>query len=150
MARAILAVAGVAWLLSGVAAFGVAAWAVEDLSRMLPPLAIDSAALGGATAAIAAASATLGLIHLGIVAALRGERSPALSAAILLAASVGGGVAVAAVACVTAAVSQPAQAGLLGLGAVATLAVATAYAIAASRLVSELAARARRRPRPDS
>ena len=67
MARWTLAVAGVVWLLVGTAGVALALTGTERVLSLLPPLAIDADALGGAVTTIAIALIAIGGAHLAIV-----------------------------------------------------------------------------------
>ncbi len=86
MAHAILFVAGTLWLVAALAGIGVASVGTGELMRLLPPLAIDSDAVGRTLGALAVASAIVGMAHLAIAAGVRHDRSWAWSAGALLAA----------------------------------------------------------------
>lgn len=140
MARWTLAVAGVVWLLVGTAGVALALTGAERVLSLLPPLAIDADALGGAVTTIAIALIAIGGAHLAILLGLRGARRWPRSAGALLT----GVLAVASLALGAAAVSSAVRHAefalpLLGGASVATLAAA-AYGGAAAGLVRELRA----------
>jgi hypothetical protein len=138
VARTVLLIGAIAWLVAGAGAFTLAAIGTRGLMSVLPPLAIDAAALGGALTALALTLVATGTAHLFVVAGLREGRRWAASAGALLAsvmAAVSVGLAAAAI---SSALREPAYAlPLVGAGAVAALA-AIAYTVAAVRLALEL------------
>ena len=85
MARTVLLIGAIAWLLAGAGAFTLAAVGTQQLLSVLPPLAIDAAALGGALTALALTLVATGTAHLFVVAGLRDGRRWAASAGTLLA-----------------------------------------------------------------
>lgn len=143
MARVVFLVGGVTLLLGAVAAATLAVAGTDLLETLLPPLAIDTAALGGAITAVGGALGLAGLAHVAVLIGLRSGSGRALSAGILL-----GGLgcavftALAAAAFASAAAEPAMTAILLGAGAAAVLA-AGGYIVATLRLVRELAAATR-------
>lgn len=138
MARAILLVAGILWLIAGAAGIGVAIVGVDGLLALLPPLAIEADAVSRSVTALAIASALIGFVHLVVADGVRREREWALSAGILLAA----GSAVAFVALAAAALTSGAAGTMSGVGAIggaigAALA-AGCYGVAGASLVHRL------------
>jgi hypothetical protein len=143
VARVVLAVGAATWLLAAVAAAGIGLIGVDRLAALLPPLAIDRAALGGALLAVAAALALAGLAHLAILLGLRRGHRRALSAAILLCGCCSAVFVALVAAAFASAAAEPSMAiPLLAAGAAAALA-AVAYLLATARFIGELAARAR-------
>lgn len=71
MGPAVLAVGAVIWGLAALAAGLVAAFGVERLLAMLPPLAIDADAVGGAIVAVGLALAIAAAAHVGVLLAVR-------------------------------------------------------------------------------
>ena len=140
MARTVLIIGAVAWLLAGAGAFTLAAIGTAQLIALLPPLAIDADAVGGALTALALTLVVTGTAHLFVVAGLRDNRRWARSAGVLLTALlavVSIGLAATAVA---SAVREPGYAlQLLGGAAVGAVA-AVAYLLAAVGLARELGA----------
>ena len=141
MARRILIIGAVAWLLAGAGAFALSAVGVELLLSLLPPLAIDADAVGGALTALALTLVATGTAHLFVVGWLREGRRWGMSAGALLSS-------VLAVACVglaataiSSALREPTYAvQLLGAAALAGVA-ATGYVLAAVELARELGSR---------
>ena len=138
MARAILFAAGALWLLTAAAGVGLALVGVDRLLSLLPPLAIDAGAVARTLAALAMASALVGVAHLVIAGGMRRGRSWAFSAGILLAA----GAAVAFLALAAAALTSGVAGTMSGISAVgaaigAALA-AGAYAVAGAAMVHRL------------
>ncbi len=144
MARIVLLVAGVTLLIGAVAAASVAIAGTDLLEALLPPLAIDTAALGGAITAVGGALGLAGLAHVAVLLGLRAGSRRALSAAILL-----GGLGCAvftalAAASFASAAAEPAMTAVLLAGGAAAVVAAGGYLLATARLVRELAAAARR------
>jgi hypothetical protein len=138
MARRIIVAGTVAWLV--VAAVGVAlasAWR-QSLLALLPPLAIDADAVGGALTVISIGAFVIGAAHAAIWAGLASQKRWARSAGILLASVVCAGFLALAAAAAASAVRDTSLA--MGLGGAALIAcvAALSYGLAAARLVSEL------------
>lgn len=77
--------AGALLLGSGVAGIIVGTWLPGWLYRMLPPVTIDVAAVGGAATASGVALLLLGTLHVGAATGLRrGQRSGALLTAVVV------------------------------------------------------------------
>ena len=75
MARTILLIGAIGWLLLAIVGLGVALAGRDRLLAALPPLAIDADALGGALTVIAVAALGIGAAHAGVVVGLgRGSR----------------------------------------------------------------------------
>lgn len=143
MARAILLAGAVIWSFGSLAATGVALIGVETLLGLLPPLAIDADAVGGAITVVAVGLGATAILHAGVVAGLRRGGHRIMSLAILLSGLfVALCVALAAAAFASAA-AQPASAMALVLaGGLASL-TAAAYAVAGWSLVDELRSQSR-------
>ena len=138
MARTILIVGAVAWLLAGAASFVLAETGTGWLLSLLPPLAIDADAVGGALTALALTMVVTGTAHLFVVAGLRERRRWATSAGALLASVLAVACVALAAAAISSAVREPAYAlPLLGAALVAGSA-ATGYVLAAVGLAREL------------
>jgi hypothetical protein len=140
VARTVLAVGAVAWLFVGAIGIGLAAAGREWVLAVLPPLAIDADALGGALTALAAVLVLVGAAHLAVVAGLRRGWRLARSAGALLASVLS----VACLALTATAVSSALREteyalGLIG-ASVAAVVAAVAYGLAAAHLVRELGA----------
>ena len=138
MARTVLTIGAVVWLLVGATVFVLAAVGTRWLLARLPPLAIDADALGGALTALALTLVATGTAHLFVVAGLREGRrwarsAGALQAAVLAVVCVG----LAATAISSAFRESASALPLLGAAAVAGSA-ATAYVLAAVQLAREL------------
>ena len=138
MARRVLIIGAVIWLLAGAGGFVLAAVGIQWLLARLPPLAIDADALGGALTALALTLVGTGTAHLFVVAGLRDGRRWAGSAGALLAS-------VLAVVCVglaataiSSALREPTYALPLLAGAGVAASAATAYVLAAVQLAREL------------
>jgi hypothetical protein len=135
-ARRVLLVGAVGWLLAAITGIAVAVAGVDALRALLPPLAIDADALGGAITAVAVALLAVGGAH---VAVLLGDgRRWAMSAGALLSSVLS----IASLALAAAAVASAARVSvlawpLLGGGVVAGL-VAIGYGVAAVRLARQL------------
>lgn len=140
MARVILRVGALSWLLAGVAGLALAVLGTDWLLSLLPPLAIGADALARAVGALSAAVLIVGLAHLAVLMALRREGGWGYSAGILLAAFLATGLLTVATAALTSAVTRPEAAlGLIGSAAAALLAAA-AYGVAGAGILGELRA----------
>lgn len=138
MARTVLTIGGVVWLVAGAVAFTIGAVGVQGLLSLLPPLAIDADAVGGALTALALTLVTIATAHLFVVVGLREGRRWAASAGALLASILAIVCVGLAAAAVSSAVRSPGYAlPLLGAAVVAVVA-ATGYVVAAVRLAREL------------
>jgi len=138
VARTILIAGAVAWLVAGIVGLGLAVVGRDWLRSLLPPLAIDVEALGGALTAMALGLIVLSGAHIAVVVGLRRERHWACSAGVLLASVL----AAASFGLAAAAISSAArEAGyalpLIGSAMVATLGTA-AYALVAAKLARQL------------
>jgi hypothetical protein len=80
----VLAVFAVIWGIAALAAGLVAAFGVERLLAMLPPLAVDADAVGGAIVAVSLALAIAAAAHLGVLLALNRGLRVAWTAGLLL------------------------------------------------------------------
>ena len=140
MARTVLLIGTIVWLVVAVAGLGVALVGRHALLASLPPLAIDADALGGALTVIAVAALGIGTAHAGVVVGLgRGSRW-ARSAGVLLASVMAVAfLALAATAAASALRESPAAVVLGGAFLAAALA-AVSYALTAARLVADLRA----------
>ncbi len=138
MARTFLVIGAVAFLLAGVFTFALAAVGVERLLTMLPPLAIDADAVGGALTALALSFVATGTVHLFVVAGLRERRRWAASAGALLAGVLAAAFVGLATAAISSALRSPANALPLLMGAAAATFAAISYALVAVRLAREL------------
>ena len=138
MARTFLAAATVVWLLAGLAGLALGLLGAETLQRLLPPLAIDLPALGGAVVAVSAAIVVVAALHAAVVAGLRSRRRLAWVAGVLLAATLGALLAVLATAAATGAVTVPDRAPVLLAAALAAAAGAAGYGVVTALLVREI------------
>ena len=138
MARTFLVIGAVAFLLAGVFTFGLAALGVERLLTMLPPLAIDADAVGGALTALALTFVVTGTVHMFVVAGLREGRRWAASAGALLAGVLAAAFVGLAAAAISSALRSPANDLPLLVGAAAAACAAIGYALVAVRLAHEL------------
>jgi hypothetical protein len=82
--RAVLAVGTVTWGIAAVAAALVAIFGVDRLLALLPPLAIDADAVGGAALTVSLALALAALAHLAVLLALQRGLRLAWTAGLLL------------------------------------------------------------------
>jgi hypothetical protein len=138
VARKVLVIGAVAFLLAGAGTFTLAAIGVHQLLSLLPPLAIDADAVGGALTALALTLVATGTGHLFVVAGMGDQRRWATSAGALLASVLAVVFVGLAAAAVSSALRSPAYAlPLLAAAAVATF-VAIGYTLAAVRLAREL------------
>jgi hypothetical protein len=83
---ALLALAGLALILFSVAAIAAGLFFAERIRAMLPPVAIDAAAVGGGAVALGAAAGLLGALHLAVALAIRHRARQAAVPAIVLSA----------------------------------------------------------------
>lgn len=137
MARSVLLVGSVAWILAGLAGLAVAAFGAEALEGMLPPLAIDTDALRGAVTAVGAGLLAVGLAHAVVLIGLRSSRRWGWSASILLSAVLAASLLALGAAAATSAVATPAMAAALLGACVAAALGAVCYALVVLRLVGE-------------
>ncbi len=137
MARTLLLVTALTWLLAGLAGLILAALGTETLERALPPLVIDTDALRAAIVAMAVGLVIVGAIHLSILVGLRTGRRLAWTAGILLAALMTMTLLALAAASATSAVADPERAFAYLAGAAGSVVGAVAYGFVTARLVSE-------------
>jgi len=140
VARTLLLAATVAWLVAGVIGIGIGLLGASGLQRMLPPLAIDLAALGGAVVAVSAGVLAVGVAHAIVVAGMAGGRRRARTAALLLAATLAALLVALAASSITSAVSVPDRAAPLLVAAAAALIGAAGYGLVTVLLVAEVRA----------
>ena len=144
MARALLLGAGIVWLIAGAVGIGIGLMGAADLQRILPNLAIDLAALGGAVVAVGSAILAVGVLHAAVVVGLRVGNRLARTAALLLAATLFALLVTLAAAAVTTAVTVPEQAPSFLVAGLFALVGAAVYGFVTARLVAEVrASRAR-------
>lgn len=138
MARRVLIVGAAAWLALGLVAIALAIAGTGSLLALLPPLAIDAEALGGALLAMGLALVVIGVGHIVVLAGLRRRQRWAMSAAALLASVLAvvslGLAATAASSAMRQADSAPPLIGAACVGVASTV----GYALAAARLAREL------------
>jgi len=138
MARTILLLGSIGWLVVAVIGLGVALLARDTLLAALPPLAIDADALGGALTVIAVAALGVGAAHAGVVVGLgRGSRW-ARSAGVLLASVMSVAFLALAATAAASALRESPIAFVLGGACIAAALAAVGYALTAARLVSDL------------
>jgi hypothetical protein len=140
VARRLLLIAGLAWLLAAASALTVAVLGAERLMQLLPPLAIDTDAVGGAVTAFGFAFGVVSAAHVGIVLALP-RRPRARSAAILLTALFTAIFVTGAAAAFTSAAAAAESAMLLLPAGVAAVIVAVAYGVATASFIGEIRSR---------
>jgi hypothetical protein len=141
VARTLLLAATIVWLVAGIVGIVFGLTSAAGLQRMLPPLVIDLAALGGAVVAVGFGVLAIGLVHAGVVVALRAGLSLARSAALLLAITMTTLMLALAAAAATSAVTVPDRALPWLVATAAALAAASAYGFVAGLLVLEVRAR---------
>ena len=141
MARTILVIGAVAWLVVALVGLGAAMLGRDALIAALPPLAIDAEALGGALTVIAVAAMLIGAAHVGVVSGLRRDLRRARSAGVLLASILAVGFLGLAATAAASALRQPLLAPLLVAACLAAAAAAIGYALTVARLVAELRSR---------
>ncbi len=137
MARSILIVAAIAWLVAGVAALAVALFGSAWVTSLLPPLTIDADAVRGATTALAFGLLAIGAAHLAVLASMRAGHRLAHSAGILLAAFLAAALFALAVASATSAMVTPASAPIFVAVAVGCAVASAGYGLVAVRLIGE-------------
>jgi hypothetical protein len=140
VARTLLAAATVVWVAAGVLGIGVGMAAASDLQRILPPLAIDLSALGGAVVAVSAVALSVGIVHAALLVGMRAGHHVARSVAIVVAAALAALLLGLAAAAATSAVTVPDRALALLAAALAAVAGAVAYGAVAALLVAEVRA----------
>ena len=144
MARSLLLAATMVWLMAGAAGIGIGLLGTTGLQTLLPPLAIDLAALGGAVVAVAVGVLAVGIAHAAVVVGMRAGRSLARSAALLMAATLSALLLALAAAAATSAATVPDRAPSFLLAGLAALVGAGAYGLVTGLLVAEVrASRAR-------
>ena len=138
MARTILRIGAIGWLVLAIAGLGVALAGRDALLAALPPLAIDADALGGALTVIAVAALGIGAAHAGVVVGLgRGSRW-ARSAGVLLASVMSVVFLALAATAAASAVRESPFALVLGGACVVAALAAIGYGLTAARLVADL------------
>lgn len=144
MARTVLLAATIVWLVAGAAGIGIGVLGSTGLQRLLPPLTVDLAALGGAVVAVAVGVLAVGIAHAVVVLGMRAGHATARSAALLLAATLSALLLALAVASATSAVTFPDRAPSLLAACASALVGAAAYGLVTVLLVAEVrASRAR-------
>jgi len=138
MARTILFVGAVGWLVVAAAGLGVALAGRHALLAALPPLAIDADALGGALTVIAVAGLGVAVAHAGVLFGLRRGRRWARSAGVLLASVMSVVFLALAATAAASAVRESTLALVLGGACIAAALAAIGYALTAARLVADL------------
>jgi hypothetical protein len=144
VARALLLGAAIVWLIAGAVGIGIGLLGAAELQRLLPGLAIDLAALGGAVVAVASAILAVGVLHATVVVGLRVGNRLARTVALLLAATLCTLLVTLAAAALTTAVTVPDQAPVfLGAGLAAVVG-AGVYGLVTGLLIRDVrASRAR-------
>ena len=138
MARTLVAAATVVWSLAGLGGLVLGLVGADTLERALPPLAIDTPALGGAVVAVSTAVLLLAATHGVVVAALRAEHRLARTSAILLCATMCALLAALVAAALTGAASVPERSVPLLGAALAGAVGAAAYGVATGLFVKEI------------
>jgi hypothetical protein len=138
VARSILVGTASAWLLAGVAGLGLAAFGVEALERILPPLAIDTDALRAAIVSFAIGLVLVGAVHVAILLGLRARRRLAWTAGILMSGVLAATCVALAAAAATSAVADPSRMAQYLAGALGAGVGGLAYGVVAAHLVGEL------------
>jgi hypothetical protein len=141
VARALLLAATIVWLVAGVTGIVVGLTSAAGIQRMLPPLVIDVAALGGAVVAVGFGILAVGLVHGGVLVALRAGYPLAPSAALLLSVTMTTLMVALAAAAATSAVRVPDRALAWLVATALALGAASAYGLVAGLLVVEVRAR---------
>lgn len=144
MARTVLLAAAIVWLMAGAVGIGIGLLGSTGLQRLLPPLTVDLAALGGAVVAVAVGVLGVGVAHAIIILGMRAGHPAARSAALLLAATLSVLLLALAAASVTSAVTVPDRAPSFVAACAAALVGVAAYGLVTVLLVAEVrASRAR-------
>jgi hypothetical protein len=141
VARAILAIGAVVWLAGASIAIGLARLALDRILALLPALAIDADAVGGALTAIGAALGGVGVAHVAVLVGLRRAEALAMTAGVLL----GGVLSVVMIALAAAALASAARdasnAPILLATASAALLAAVGYGVVAVGFAREVRAK---------
>ena len=137
MARGVLLIGAIAWLLGGVAGLAIAAVGTERLEELLPPLSIDTDALRGAVTAVGAGLAAVGIGHVVVLIGLGSGKRWGSAAAILLSAVLAATFVALGASAATSAVATPEMAPTLSAAANGAGVTALAYALVTLRLVSD-------------
>jgi hypothetical protein len=140
MARTLLLAATIVWLVAGAAGIVIGLLGATGIQRLLPPVTVDPAAIGGAAVAVAVAVLVVGVAHAAVVVALRAGHPYARSVALLLSVTMATLLLGLAVAAATSAATVPDRASSFLLAAVGALAGAAAYGLAAAHLAAEVRA----------
>lgn len=138
MARTILFIGAVAWLLVALVGLGVAIVGRDALLAALPPLAIDADAVGGALTVMAVASLGIGAGHAAIVVGMGSGLGWARSAGVLLASVLAVAFLALAAAAAASALRESPIALVLGGACVAAASAAIGYGLTAARLIADL------------
>ena len=135
MARGILLIGAIAWLLAGCVCLTVAALATSQLESMLPELVIDTDALRGTIVALGGGLLAVGLAHVVVLIGLGARRRWGSTSAILLAAVLAATLFAIAVAAATSAAATPEYAAMFLTGLAGAAVGAVGYAVVVARLV---------------
>jgi len=137
VARAVLLAGTILWAVGALAAAAVAAIGVEQLERLLPPLAIDTDALRGTILAGAVALGLGAVLHGAVLLGLRRRLPRAWTAGILLAALLSATFVALGAAAFTSAIATPGSAVALGASGAAAVVAAIGYGVIAIGLIGE-------------
>lgn len=135
MARGILFLGAIVWLLAGSVSIGVAAFATPQLEAALPPLVIDTDALRGAIVALGGGLSAVGLVHVVVLIGLGARRRWGSTSAILLAALLTATLIALAAAAATSAAATPEYAPAFLAGVAGASVAAIGYGVVVARLV---------------
>jgi hypothetical protein len=138
MARSVLLAATIVWVIAGAVGIGIGLLGSTSLQRLLPPLAIDLAALGGAVVAVGFAVLAVGLVHALVLIGLRARHPAGRSAALLLSATLSALLLALAAASATSAVTVPDRAPVFVTACAAALVGVVAYGLVTVLLVAEV------------
>lgn len=138
MPRQILGGGAVLWLVVGTIAAVVAAIGREWLHSLLPPLAIDAEALGGALLAVALAMLSVGGAHIVVLVGLKRGLRLARSAGALLASVLAAVLVGLVAAAVSSALRYGEYASPLAAAAVLAAVGVVGYVVVAIRLVAQM------------
>jgi len=138
VARTILLVGTIAWLAAGGAGALVAVLGIDRVMALLPPLAIDADAVGGALLTVALVLVAVGGAHLAVLAGLRRDLRWASSAGVLLGAVLAAICIALAAAALASASREASLAWILVLAAAGAALAGIGYGFVAVRLAREL------------
>jgi hypothetical protein len=137
VARGILLIGAIGWLMVGAVCLAVAAFATHRLEAILPELVIDTDALRGTIVALGGGLLAVGLAHVVVLIGLGARRRWGSTSAILLAAMLAATLFAIAAAAATSAAATPEYAAIFVAGVAVAGIAAIGYGLVAARLVSQ-------------